>query len=59
MYSIKEAARELSFTTRAVYSWIRDGKIKAIKVMSEWRIPKEEIERLKAGEQNVEPNDSN
>lgn len=50
MYRIKEVAKELGFTERAVRQWIVDGKIKAVKIMSEWRIPKEEVERLKRGE---------
>lgn len=49
MLRIEEAATELNFTPRAVYEWIRTGKIKAVKIMSEWRIPQEEIDRLKAG----------
>lgn len=50
MYRIKEVAQELGFTERAVRQWIKDGKIKAVKIMSEWRIPKDEVERLKRGE---------
>lgn len=50
MYRIKEVAKILGFTERAVRQWVVDGKIKAVKIMSEWRIPEEEIERLKRGE---------
>lgn len=50
MYRIREVAKMLGFTERAVRQWIIDGKIKAVKIMSEWRIPEEEIERLKMGE---------
>ena len=50
MYTIKQVADILNFTERAVRQWVIDGKIKAVKVMSQWRIPKEEVERLKRGE---------
>ena len=49
MYRIREVAQILGFTERAVREWVRTGKIKAIKIMSEWRIPEEEVERLKKG----------
>ena len=50
MYRIREVAQILGFTERAVRQWVMDGKIKAVKIMSEWRIPEEEVERLKRGE---------
>lgn len=50
MYRIKEVAQILGFTERAVREWVRTGKIKAVKIMSEWRIPEEEVDRLKRGE---------
>ena len=50
MYKIKEVAKILGFTDRAVRKWDVEGKIKAVKIMSEWRIPEEEVERLKKGE---------
>lgn len=50
MYRIKEVAQILGFTERAVRQWVVDGKIKAVKIMSEWRIPEDEVERLKRGE---------
>lgn len=50
LFSIKQVAEMLGFKERAVRQWVKDGKIKAIKVFSEWRIPKEELERLKKGE---------
>ena len=49
MYRIKEVAKILNFTDRAVREWVRTGKIKAVKIMGEWRIPAEEVERLKRG----------
>lgn len=52
MLKIDEVAKELNFTPRAVYEWVRTGKIAAIKIMGEWRITKEEVERIKAGDKN-------
>lgn len=50
MYRIKEVAKILGFTDRAVRKWVVEGKIHAVKIMSEWRISEEELERLKRGE---------
>lgn len=50
MYRIKEVAEALNFKESAVRRWVVTGKIKAVKIMSEWRIPDEEVERLKRGE---------
>lgn len=50
MYRISDVAKILSFKERTVRQWVVDGKIKAVKIMSEWRIPEEEVERLKRGE---------
>lgn len=50
MYRIKEVAKILGFTDRAVRKWVVEGKIKAVKIMSEWRISEEELERLKRGD---------
>ena len=50
MYRIREVAKILGLTERAVRQWVIDRKIKAVKIMSEWRIPEEEVERLKRGE---------
>lgn len=50
MYRIKEVAKILGFTDRAVRKWVVEGKINAVKIMSEWRISEEELERLKRGE---------
>lgn len=50
MYTIKEVAEILNFTERAFRQWVIDGKIKAVKIMSQWGISEEEVERLKRGE---------
>lgn len=50
MYKIKEVAEIISYSERTIRQWIKDGKVKAVKIMSEWRIPEDEVERLKKGE---------
>ena len=49
MYKIKEVAEILNFSERTIRQWVIDGKINAVKIMSEWRISEEEVERLKKG----------
>lgn len=49
-YRIKEVAEILNFKERAVRRWVVEKEIKAIKIFGEWRIPAEELERLKKGE---------
>lgn len=49
MFSIKETAQILGFKERSVRQWVLDGKVKATKIFFEWRITREEIERLKKG----------
>ena len=50
MYRIREVAQILGFAEWAVRQCVRAGKIKAVKIMSEWRIPEEEVEQLKRSE---------
>lgn len=50
MKTIKETAKIFGVHWRTVRNWIRDGKIKAVKIERTIRIPDEEIERLKRGE---------
>lgn len=49
MYTIEEVAEILNFKIRTIRQWIYDGKMKAVKVNHEWRIPKEEVERIREG----------
>lgn len=49
-YSIKEIAEILGFKERSVRNWVETKKIKAVKILGGWRIPKEELERLKRGD---------
>ena len=36
--TVKEAARELRVTTRSVYQWLRDGKLRGERAGNLWRI---------------------
>ena len=46
MYTVTEVAKMFSVSRQAVLKWIKNGKIKAVKVDKVCRIPKEEIYRL-------------
>lgn len=47
MYTTKEIADIIKLNERTVRNWINDGKIKAVKLNSEWRVSDEELERIK------------
>ena len=49
MKTIKETAKIFGVHWQTVRNWIRDGKIKAVKIERTIRIPDEEIWRLKKG----------
>lgn len=46
MYTVTEVATMFSVSRQTVLKWINNGKIKAVKVVKVYRIPKEEIDRL-------------
>ena len=46
MYTVTEVAKQFSVSRQTVLKWIKTGKIKAVKVVKVYRIPKEEIDRL-------------
>ena len=46
MYTVTEVANMFSVSRQTVLKWIKTGKIKAVKVVKVYRIPKEEIDRL-------------
>lgn len=50
MRTIYEVADLFGVHWQTVRNWIRDGKIKAVKIERTVRIPDEEIERLKQGD---------
>lgn len=50
MKTIRETAKIFGVHWQTIRNWIRDGKIKVVKIERTIRIPEEEIERLKRGE---------
>ena len=45
MYTVTEVSKMFSVSRQTVLKWINNGKIKAVKVVKVYRIPKEEIDR--------------
>lgn len=50
IYTTKEVAEILKLNIETIKRMARDGRIKAVKLGKQWRIPEEEVERLKKGE---------
>jgi len=48
-YTPQQVAEKLQINIRTVYKWIREGKLKAIKVGDLWRISESEIKRFIEG----------
>lgn len=44
--SLKEAAHQLGVSDRAVYVWIRDGRLPAVKLGTRWIIRASVVDRL-------------
>jgi len=44
LLTINEAAEILAVTPRAVYEWIRNGKLQGVKIGVLWRIRPEDLE---------------
>lgn len=45
-FTPQQVAEKLQLNIRTVYKWIREGKLKAIKVGDLWRISESELERF-------------
>jgi len=45
-YTPQQVAEKLQINIRTVYKWIREGKLKAIKVGDLWRISETELKRF-------------
>ena len=45
MYSVNEVAEILHVSFRTIYRLMKVGKIQAVRVGKQWRIPKSEIEK--------------
>lgn len=48
--TVKETAEIFKVKPLTIYRWIKDGKIKSIKIIGSVRIEESEIERLRKGE---------
>ena len=46
VYTLQETADTLKVTKKAVYNWIKAGKLKATKLGREYRIQEQEIKRV-------------
>jgi len=44
MLKTRQVAKELGVTPRTVAKWIRDGDLKAVKVGTNWRVRREELD---------------
>lgn len=44
VYTIDEVANILKLTSRTVYSYVRAGKLQAVKLGKYWRIPEESLQ---------------
>ena len=48
-FSPQEVSQKLKLNIRTVYKWIKEGRLKAVKLGDLWRIPESEIKRLLEG----------
>jgi excisionase family DNA binding protein len=52
--TVPEAARRLGVTRQTMALYMRQGKLRGVKLGKEWRIPRQEFERLLAGTPGTE-----
>lgn len=45
-YTPKEVSEKLKLNVRTIYKWIREEKLKAVKLGDVWRISESELNRL-------------
>lgn len=55
-YTPKEVSEKLKLNVRTVYKWIREEKLKAVKLGDVWRISESELNRLLRGNGQNERN---
>ena len=46
MYSLIEAADKVDVHVNTIRRWIKEGKIKAVKMGKNWKISEDELERV-------------
>lgn len=44
VYTLREIAEQYKVTRRALYNWVKSGKLQAIKLGSEWRVTQEALD---------------
>ena len=49
MKTIKEVAKEMRVSTNTVYKWVKQGKLRAVKIDKVIRIPESELEAKAKG----------
>ena len=46
VYTLEEVAAILQLTRRTLYSYIKDGKLKAVKIGKYWRVSEETLQQF-------------
>ena len=54
VYTAEEVAETLQVTLRTVYNYIRDGRLKAVKLGKYWRVTEKQLEDFLAAATNEE-----
>lgn len=49
-FTPQEVAKKLKIDMSTVYRWIREGRLKAVKIGHFWRVSESELQRLLKGE---------
>jgi excisionase family DNA binding protein len=49
-YTPEEIAANLKVSRKTIYNWIREGRLKAVKIGHFWRVSESELNRLLKGE---------
>lgn len=59
MYKVSEVAKIFNVSRQTVLYWIKNGTIKAVKPLKDYRISEEEVERLKTTYKGEKENEKN
>lgn len=49
-YGIRDIAQGLKVTERTVYNYVRDGKLKAVKIGGKWQVAEDNLRKFLKGE---------
>jgi len=50
LYGLQEIAEALNVTRRTLYNYLKQGKLKAVKIGKEWRVSEDNLHRFLNGE---------